>query len=73
MRSTCIVAYTHVVYGINEWIVAAVAHGEPIETEPYDVDVGIPAAKSKHLIFAGATAGVSEKKIRFTFISTRPN
>jgi len=37
--------YTHVVYGINKWIIAAIAHGEPIETEPNDVDIRIPEMK----------------------------
>lgn len=41
--------YTHVVYGIDKWIVTAITHSEPVETEPYDVDIRIP--ESKHIIF----------------------
>lgn len=37
--------YTHVVYGINKWIVTAIAHGEPIETEPNYVDIRISEMK----------------------------
>lgn len=37
--------YTHVVYRINKWIVTAIAHGEPIETEPNYVDIRIPEIK----------------------------
>lgn len=38
---------THVVYGIDERVVAAVTHREPVETEPYDIDVWIPVEKKK--------------------------
>jgi len=36
---------TYVVYGINKWIVTAIAHGEPIETKPNYVDIRIPEIK----------------------------
>lgn len=39
--------YTYIVNRINKWIVAAVAHSEPIKTEPYDVDVRISARNSQ--------------------------
>lgn len=39
--------YTYVVNGINKWIVTAVAHGEPVETEPYDVNVRVPKKNKK--------------------------
>lgn len=29
---------THVVYAINEGIIAAVAHGKPVTAEPYDAN-----------------------------------
>ena len=34
---------THVVYCVDEWVDAAVAHGQPVGAEPHDVDVLIPA------------------------------
>lgn len=44
--------YTYVVYGINKWIVTAIAHGKPIETEPYDVDVRISEVKQTIFYFS---------------------
>ena len=32
----------HAVYGVDEWIVAAVAHGKPVAEEEQDVDVMEP-------------------------------
>lgn len=36
---------THVIYWINKWIVTAITHGKPIETEPNYVDIRIPENK----------------------------
>lgn len=49
--------YTHVVYGINKWIVTAIAHGEPIETEPNYVDIRISEMKLQQsvLLFIKST------------------
>ena len=38
--------YTHIVNSINEGVVAAVAHSQPVAAEPYDVD--IPVSENKH-------------------------
>jgi hypothetical protein len=37
------VLVTYIVNAVDEGIVAAVAHGQPITTEPDDVDVAVPA------------------------------
>jgi len=57
---------THVVYWINEWIVTAIAHGEPIETEPNYVDIRIPKIKLtiKYSIIIYQIHSLGNKKIK---------
>ncbi len=33
---------------IDEWVVARVGHGQPVSTEPEDVDVFVPEKGKKH-------------------------
>lgn len=41
--------FTHVVYAVDERVVTAVAHCQPIATEPNDIYVSVPAkTRSKH-------------------------
>jgi hypothetical protein len=34
--------FTHAVDEVDEWVVAAVAHGQPVTCEEDDVDVAVP-------------------------------
>lgn len=33
--------FTHVINAVDERIIATVAHGQPIKTEPYNIDVSV--------------------------------
>ena len=37
---------THIAEEVYEWVVAGVRHGEPVTTEPDDVDVRVTENKS---------------------------
>lgn len=39
---------THVVYSVNERVVATVAHRQPVATEPNDVYVTVPKTTRLH-------------------------
>lgn len=38
---------TYVIYSVDEWIIAAITHCEPVTAEPYDIDVVVPVYKQK--------------------------
>lgn len=63
------VAYgcTYTVDGVNEWVVAAVAHRQPVAHEEQDVDVTVSGKGSKKNIYI--CADYSAEKIKAQIIS----
>ncbi len=42
-----LIAVTHAVDAVDDWVVAAVAHGQPVAEEEDDVDVPVAEVKKK--------------------------
>jgi hypothetical protein len=56
-----VVLVTYIVNAVDEGIVAAVAHGQPITTEPDDVDVAVPASSHNQASITSQSVRVYKK------------